>query len=328
MVLENICGPALLYLGFSIIQIVIDLYKGLYNTTFIKFVVMVIFTLFLNILCSAGLTTISWFIVFIPFITMTIITTLLLYVFGLDPSMGIRPTDMGMDMIDSNTGYIFNYNNTGVWEVVFADGTIEIITVTNGYYTLYGEEFQLLNTNPITIEWQDGTIQTVQNITTDGQIYWSTTHSLPKYQYIIWRRSSSSGLTPMNYPVVSPINNMDMDLSPCPPNMTPNDYNRFYGGNCETKNTLDDFHYRTSGRFRITYYDGFEEIIEMRNGSYIINGTTYTLIDTTPITIEWPDGTVQTLDIIEETYIRWTTNHSSTKYKYIIWELLPTNKLY
>ena len=326
MILENICGPALLYLGFSIIQIVIDLYKGLYNTTFIKFVVMVIFTLFLNILCSAGLSTISWFIVFIPFITMTIITTLLLYVFGLDPSMGIRQTGMGMDMMGSNTGYIFHYNNTDVWEVVFADGTIEIITVNNGYYTLYGEEFQLLNTNPITIEWQDGTIQTVQNITTDGQVYWSTTHSLPKYQYIIWRRSSSSNPTP--------INNMDMgmdmgmDLSPCPPNMTPDDYNRFYGGNCATKNTLDDFHYRTSGRFRITYYDGFEEIIEIRNGSYIINGTTYTLINTTPITIEWPDGTVQTLDIIEETYIRWTTNHSATKYKYIIWELLPTNRLY
>ena len=88
MVLENICGPALLYLGFSIIQIVIDLYKGLYNTTFIKFVVMVIFTLFLNILCSSGLTTISWFIVFIPFITMTIISTILLFTFGLSPSKG------------------------------------------------------------------------------------------------------------------------------------------------------------------------------------------------------------------------------------------------
>ena len=39
------CGPALLYLGFSLIQIVIDLYKGLYNTTFIKFIVMILFTI-------------------------------------------------------------------------------------------------------------------------------------------------------------------------------------------------------------------------------------------------------------------------------------------
>ena len=28
MVLENICPPALLYLAFSIIQIIIDLYRG------------------------------------------------------------------------------------------------------------------------------------------------------------------------------------------------------------------------------------------------------------------------------------------------------------
>lgn len=323
--LENICGPALLYLGFSIIQIVIDLYKGLYNTTFIKFVVAIIFTLFLNILCASGLTMISWFIVFIPFITMTIITTLLLYVFGLDPSMGIRRD--GTNVNASIMGYDFNYNNTGTWEVIFADGSMEIITVTNGYYTLYGEEFRLSNTNPITIQWPDGTIQTLQNVSNSGQIYWTTDHSLPKYQTIIWRASSS----PMPMPSQSNINNdTDMfggELSPCPPNMTPSDYNKYYGGNCATKNTLDDFHYRSSGSFRVTYYDGYEEIINMNNGSYVINGTTYTLTDTTPITIVWPDGTIQTIDIIEDTYIRWTTNHTAQKYKYIIWESISTNNL-
>jgi hypothetical protein len=42
----------------------------------------------LNILCDRGLGIISWFIVFIPFIMMTIITSLLLFVFGLSPSSG------------------------------------------------------------------------------------------------------------------------------------------------------------------------------------------------------------------------------------------------
>lgn len=314
MILENICGPALLYLGFSLIQIVIDLYKGLYNTTFIKFVVMIIFTLFLNILCASGLTTISWFIVFIPFITMTIITTLLLYVFGLDPSMGSQQ-NINNAIISNN----FYYNNSSIWDVVYADGAIETITVSNGYYTINGEEFQLLNTTPITIQWQDGTIQTVIKLIGE-EVHWTTTNSLPKYSYIIWRKSLNNNI--FNSPIG------EQELLPCPPNMTPADYNRFYGETCATKNTLDDFHYRSSGHYRLTYYDGYEELIELRNGSYIINGTTYTLIDTTPITIQWPDGTLQTLDIVEDTYIRWTTNHSSTKYRYIIWELLPTNNLY
>ena len=84
--IEKICAPALLYLGFSSTQIIIDMFKGLYNTAFFKFIVMIIMTLLLNILCSRGLNIVSWLIVFIPFILMTYITAVLMYVFGLSPS--------------------------------------------------------------------------------------------------------------------------------------------------------------------------------------------------------------------------------------------------
>jgi hypothetical protein len=47
---------------------------------------MIIFTLLLNILCKQGLSIISWLIVFIPFILMTYITAVLMFVFGLSPS--------------------------------------------------------------------------------------------------------------------------------------------------------------------------------------------------------------------------------------------------
>jgi len=60
----------------------------MYNTALVKFIVMIIFTFLLNLLCQRGLTIISWFIVFIPFITMTVITTLLLIIFGLSPFTG------------------------------------------------------------------------------------------------------------------------------------------------------------------------------------------------------------------------------------------------
>jgi len=86
MVLESVCPPALLYLAFSIIQIIIDMYRGDTVQAFLKFIVMIIFTIVLNAICSSGMTIISWFIVFIPFILMTYITTILFFVFGIDPS--------------------------------------------------------------------------------------------------------------------------------------------------------------------------------------------------------------------------------------------------
>ena len=86
--LTNICSPALIYLVFSITQISIDIFKGDNNTAFFKFIVMVIFTTMLNILCSRGLGIISWMLVFIPFMLMSFVTSILLIVFGIDPSSG------------------------------------------------------------------------------------------------------------------------------------------------------------------------------------------------------------------------------------------------
>ena len=85
----NLCAPAVIYLIFSITQILIDTFKGLYNTALIKFIIMIMITLLLNILCQNGLGVISWIIVFIPFILMTVIVSMLLYIFGLNASTGM-----------------------------------------------------------------------------------------------------------------------------------------------------------------------------------------------------------------------------------------------
>ena len=84
----SLCPPAIIYLIFSITQILIDAVKGLYNTAFMKTIVMIMITLLLNILCNSGLNVVSWIIVFIPFILMTVVVSMLLYFFGLDPSTG------------------------------------------------------------------------------------------------------------------------------------------------------------------------------------------------------------------------------------------------
>ena len=84
----NICAPALIYVAFSLTQIVIDTFKGLYNTAFFKVIVMIIITILLNALCQGGMTIISWIIVFVPFMFMSLIVGILLYVFGLDAATG------------------------------------------------------------------------------------------------------------------------------------------------------------------------------------------------------------------------------------------------
>ena len=108
----NLCSPALLYLVFSVTQVVIDSIKGLYNVALLKFVMMILFTLLLNILCERGLGIVSWIIVFIPFLLMSLITTILLFVFGLDPSSGNIIPPKSSSQIQPTTNAIVNHVHT------------------------------------------------------------------------------------------------------------------------------------------------------------------------------------------------------------------------
>lgn len=306
MALEMFCGPSLLYLGFSIIQIIIDIYKGLYNTTFIKFIVMILFTVFLNILCKSGLTVVSWLIVFIPFISMTVITSLLLFVFGLDPAQG--NLNFQIMNFDSN----FSATSTGIWKVVFPDGTFEIVTVTNGQFSMLGQTYILQNTNPVSFRWSDGTVHTVQSISSSGTITWISSDQNSQYSTIIW--------IPMNSMNNISNGNIADNIDPCPPNVSPEQFSRYFGGFCMTGTQLNQLQANSSGTFRVLYFDGTTEIITLNNGSYISQGVTYTLLATDPLTIQWPDGTVQTLETTDSNFIRWTTNSTNSKFSFIIWE--------
>jgi hypothetical protein len=102
----NLCPPSIIYLIFSITQILIDTIKGLYNTAFVKIIVTIMVTLLLNILCEKGLGIVSWVIVFIPFILMTVIVSVILYVFGLNESTG------KLNNKENNTKNTYNKNIT------------------------------------------------------------------------------------------------------------------------------------------------------------------------------------------------------------------------
>ena len=104
--LQKLCAPAVIYMVFSLVQIIIDLFKGLYNQSFFKFCVMIVFTFLLNGLCAGGLGIISWMLVFVPFILMSLITAILLFVFGLDPSTG-KINVNGSSSSTTNTKYVY-----------------------------------------------------------------------------------------------------------------------------------------------------------------------------------------------------------------------------
>jgi hypothetical protein len=110
--MDSICPPALIYLAFSLTQIIIDTFKGLYNTAFFKFIVMITITFLLNALCQGGMTIISWILVFIPFIFMTVIVTILLYVFGLDAATGTLKMKCDTPNSNSNSNLIYTSSST------------------------------------------------------------------------------------------------------------------------------------------------------------------------------------------------------------------------
>jgi hypothetical protein len=83
-----ICIPAMIYLVYGIIQIIADLNKGLNNTAFIKFIVVVFFTFVLNTFCSLGLEIVSWILVFLPIILTSFVVAYVLVYLELDEKNG------------------------------------------------------------------------------------------------------------------------------------------------------------------------------------------------------------------------------------------------
>jgi hypothetical protein len=134
-----LCAPSIIYIAFSLTQIIIDFFKGHSNVGFMKIIVTIIFTFMLEFLCRQGLSFISWIIVFIPFIFMSIIVGLLLLLFGYDPETGNLHVKCN-DCEDKYEGNLIfsndpNYNNSD-------DDNKEDEGPTITYSTNYGDEYK------------------------------------------------------------------------------------------------------------------------------------------------------------------------------------------
>ena len=69
----QLCAPAFIYVFFSLLDIIFNAYRGLYNNLLIKTIVVLSVTLFLNVLCEKGFSEISWLIVMLAFLVIVII---------------------------------------------------------------------------------------------------------------------------------------------------------------------------------------------------------------------------------------------------------------
>ena len=115
MAFGQLCAPALIYIVFSITQVTIDSLKGMHNVAFVKLFISILFTILLNHLCQRGLGIVSWVIVFIPFMLMSVIVGLLLLVLGLDPKTGklmVDRREKEPERPDARADAIKNYTMT------------------------------------------------------------------------------------------------------------------------------------------------------------------------------------------------------------------------
>jgi hypothetical protein len=80
--MANLCAPAVIFILFTMIQIILDTFLGLFNTAVTKFFIGIIITVLLIALCESGFTVLSWIILFIPIIMMSTVVTIILYTFG------------------------------------------------------------------------------------------------------------------------------------------------------------------------------------------------------------------------------------------------------
>ena len=85
MILNYLCPPALLYVVFFLIQIVIEISNESYKQALTQSIICIIFTCILQIFCNAELTLIAWLLVFIPVIMYTYMVLLIFMVFRLNP---------------------------------------------------------------------------------------------------------------------------------------------------------------------------------------------------------------------------------------------------
>ena len=77
--METICPPALIYVIYMAIHVVVDIIQGNYNSSLVKIILLFVFGIGLNMLCEAGYMFVAWILIFVPFVLMSLIVVTILF---------------------------------------------------------------------------------------------------------------------------------------------------------------------------------------------------------------------------------------------------------
>lgn len=82
MFLDSFCPPAIVYLVFSTVHVLMSIFDGDKKGAFLQALMGILITLLLQFLCMSGLSILSWIIAFLPLIFYTYMVILLYSIFG------------------------------------------------------------------------------------------------------------------------------------------------------------------------------------------------------------------------------------------------------
>jgi ABC-type bacteriocin/lantibiotic exporter with double-glycine peptidase domain len=85
MILNYLCPPAILYVVFFMISIVVELSEEKYRTAFTQTIICIVFTCILQLFCMADMSLMAWILVFIPIIMYTYMVLIIFLVFRMSP---------------------------------------------------------------------------------------------------------------------------------------------------------------------------------------------------------------------------------------------------
>ena len=70
--IQTLCTPAFIYLIFGIAHIILSIFNSAYGMAMKQFLMTLLFTSLLNMLCERNMTIISWLLIVVPFILMSV----------------------------------------------------------------------------------------------------------------------------------------------------------------------------------------------------------------------------------------------------------------
>jgi len=86
MIIDTLCPPAIVFIVFVMVHLIMELYDYKYKRALLKTILAILVICLLEALCLSKMEIISWVIVFMPLIIYSYMTLVIYFVFGTNPS--------------------------------------------------------------------------------------------------------------------------------------------------------------------------------------------------------------------------------------------------